>query len=257
MNYYLGVDGGGSKTLAVVADETGRILGRGISGCGNHQLGAAFAEKSITQAVDEAYAQAGLGKENITYATFGLAGADREADFRILRPIIGAMGLKKYRIVCDTVIAMRAGTRQTDGVVLICGSGTNGYGVNVAGEEVQIGGFGYEFGDFGGGGELAVEVFRTVIRSWEGREQPTTLTSLTLKALTFETVEEMYHRFWTMEEGHHILWRNCCFRLRLGMKSQEKYWRSKVWNWGKSPVRLFINLVWAMILLMLYWLAAC
>ncbi|MCZ1269358.1 ATPase, partial [Paenibacillus tundrae] len=37
MNYYLGVDGGGSKTLAVVADETGRILGRGISGCGNHQ----------------------------------------------------------------------------------------------------------------------------------------------------------------------------------------------------------------------------
>ncbi|MFB8377797.1 N-acetylglucosamine kinase [Paenibacillus taichungensis] len=195
MNYYLGVDGGGSKTLAVVADETGRILGKGISGCGNHQLGAAFAEKSITQAVDEAYAQAGLGKENITYATFGLAGADREADFRILRPIIGTMGLKKYRIVCDTVIAMRAGTRQTDGVVLICGSGTNGYGVNVAGEEVQIGGFGYEFGDFGGGGELAVEVFRTVIRSWEGREQPTTLTSLTLKALTFETVEEMYHRF--------------------------------------------------------------
>ncbi|MPY16572.1 N-acetylglucosamine kinase [Paenibacillus glucanolyticus] len=199
MNYYLGVDGGGSKTLAVVADETGRIAGRGISGCGNHQLGAALAERSIRQAVDEALAQAELERESIACASFGLAGADREADFRILRPMIGGMGFKKHQIVCDTVIAMRAGTRQTDGVVLICGSGTNGYGVNAAGEEIQIGGFGYAFGDFGGGGDLAVEVFRTVVRSWEGRENPTLLTSLTLDELSFGSVEEMFYRF--LDEG--------------------------------------------------------
>ncbi|MEX3614999.1 N-acetylglucosamine kinase [Paenibacillus glucanolyticus] len=199
MNYYLGVDGGGSKTLAVVADETGRIAGRGISGCGNHQLGAALAERSIRQAVDEALAQAELERESITCASFGLAGADREADFRILRPMIDGMGFKKHQIVCDTVIAMRAGTRQTDGVVLICGSGTNGYGVNAAGEEIQIGGFGYAFGDFGGGGDLAVEVFRTVVRSWEGRENPTSLTSLTLDELSFGSVEEMFYRF--LDEG--------------------------------------------------------
>lgn len=199
MNYYLGVDGGGSKTLAVVADEKGRIVGRGISGCGNHQLGAALAQQSIRQAVDKALARAGLEREDIAYASFGLAGADREADFRILRPMIGAMGFKKHHIVCDTVIAMRAGTKQRDGVVLICGSGTNGYGVNAAGEEVQIGGFGYAFGDFGGGGDLAVEVFRTVVRSWEGREEPTSLTSLTLDELSFVSVEEMFHRF--LDEG--------------------------------------------------------
>lgn len=195
MNYYLGVDGGGSKTLAVVADEKGRIVGRGISGCGNHQLGSALAERSIKQAVDKALVQARLERGDITYASFGLAGADREADFRILRPMISDMGFKKHHIVCDTVIAMRAGTRQTDGVVLICGSGTNGYGVNAAGKEIQIGGFGYAFGDFGGGSDLAVEVFRTVVRSWEGREEPTSLTSLTLDELSFGSVEEMFHRF--------------------------------------------------------------
>ncbi|WP_127594857.1 N-acetylglucosamine kinase [Paenibacillus lautus] len=199
MNYYLGVDGGGSKTLAVVADGTGRIAGKGMGGCGNHQLGAARAEASIRQAVEEALGQAGLGREDIACASFGLAGADREADFRILRPMIGAMGFKKHHIACDTVIAMRAGTRQRDGVVLICGSGTNGYGVNAAGEEVQIGGFGYAFGDFGGGADLAVEVFRTVVRSWEGREKPTSLTPLTLDALRFGSVEEMFHRF--LDEG--------------------------------------------------------
>ncbi|MUG66158.1 MULTISPECIES: N-acetylglucosamine kinase [Paenibacillus] len=202
MNYYLGVDGGGSKTIAVVADETGRIRGRGSSGCGNHQLGAALAERSIRHAVDEALAQSGLVHRDITFASFGLAGADREADYVVLRPMIGGLGFADYHIVCDTVIAMRAGTRQTDGVVLICGSGTNSYGVNAAGQEIQIGGFGYAYGDFGGGYDLAVEVFRTVIRAWEGREEPTLLTAPTLKALGFANVEEMFHR--SLDEGRRI-----------------------------------------------------
>ena len=103
------------------ADETGRIAGKGMGGRGNHQL-SALAEASIRQAVEEALGQAGLQRENIACASFGLAGADREADFRILRPMIGAMGFKKHHIACDTVIAMRAGTRQRDGVVLICGA---------------------------------------------------------------------------------------------------------------------------------------
>lgn len=195
MNYYLGVDGGGSKTIAVIADEIGRIKGRGTSGCGNHQLGAELAERSIRHAVGEALAEAGLRPQDISFASFGLAGADREADFVVLRPMVGALGFANYHIVCDTVIAMRAGTRQRAGVVLICGSGTNSYGMNADGEEIQIGGFGYEFGDFGGGYALAVEVFRTVIRAWEGRENSTVLTALTLEALGFSSVEKMFHHF--------------------------------------------------------------
>lgn len=199
MAYYLGVDGGGSKTLAVVTDRTGRILGRGMSGCGNHQLGVALADVNIREASEKALEGAGVEKEDIAYAMFGLAGADREADYLVLRPMIAAMGYARHGIVCDTVIGLRAGTRQKDGVVLICGSGTNCYGMNAAGEELQIGGFGYEFGDFGGGFDLATEAFRAVIRAWEGREKQTALTELMLEAAGYDHVSDMFHGY--LDEG--------------------------------------------------------
>lgn len=195
LNYYLGVDGGGSKTLAVVSDSAGVIVGRGVSGCGNHQAGALTAETNIRQAVEDAIRQAGLTKEQVTYSVFGLAGADREADFRILRPMIAKLGLLRYDIVCDTVIGLRAGTRQPYGVVVICGTGTNCYGINAAGQELQVGGFGYAFGDFGGGSDLAVEAFRSVIRAWEGREKPTELAQAILNTLGYASEEEMFHHF--------------------------------------------------------------
>ncbi|WP_151734215.1 N-acetylglucosamine kinase [Paenibacillus tengchongensis] len=195
MNYYLGVDGGGSKTLAVISDEAGRIAGHGVSGCGNHQAGAQTAEDNIRLAVEEALRSAGLGKEQITYSLFGLAGADREADYRVLRPMIAGLGLEPHGIVCDTVIALRAGTRNSYGVVLICGTGTNSYGINSSGEELQVGGFGYTFGDFGGGSDLAVEAFRSVIRAWEGRGQPTRLAPAILAQLGYGSEEEMFHHF--------------------------------------------------------------
>ncbi|MRN54689.1 N-acetylglucosamine kinase [Paenibacillus monticola] len=195
MNYYLGVDGGGSKTLAVISDQKGNIIGGATSGCGNHQTGAVNAEQNIRQAVDKALRSANLTKEQITYSVFGLAGADREADYQILRPMILGLGMQRYHIVCDTIIGLRAGTRQSHGVVVICGTGTNCYGINRIGQELQVGGFGYSFGDFGGGGDLAVEVFRSVIRAWEGREQPTRLSQATLTLLGFASTEEMFHHY--------------------------------------------------------------
>ncbi|MGI6141374.1 MAG: N-acetylglucosamine kinase [Caldicoprobacterales bacterium] len=195
MSYYLGVDGGGSKTIAVVSDSKGQILGRGKSGCGNHQLNPETARRSITEAVETALKQAALEKSAITFALFGLAGADREEDFRILIPMISKLGFKKSEIVCDTVIGLRAGTIQPYGIVLVCGSGTNSYGVNRAGENLQVGGFGYVFGDFGGGYSLAEEVFRAVIRSWEGRGAKTKLTDATIRILGFNSVETMFNAF--------------------------------------------------------------
>ncbi|RRJ63804.1 ATPase [Paenibacillus oralis] len=195
MDYFLGVDGGGSKTLAVVTDEQGRILGRALSGCGNHQVQEELARRSIIEAAGGALAQAGLDHRQIRYAMFGLAGADREADFLVLRPMIADLGFPEHGIVCDTEIGLRAGTRQPDGVVAVCGSGTNCYGVNKRGESLQCGGFGYMFGDFGGGGELAVEVFRTVIRAWEGRERPTLLTEAVLQTLGYPSVERLFHDY--------------------------------------------------------------
>jgi N-acetylglucosamine kinase-like BadF-type ATPase len=192
LKYYLGVDGGGSKTFTLIIDEQGSIVGKGHSGNGNHQTGYEEAKRNIRESVEMALAQAGLTCEDIEFAYFGLAGADREVDYKILRPMIAELGFPRHTINCDTMIALRAGTSRPYGVVLICGSGTNSAGVNPQGEFYQCGGFSYQFGDCGGGGSLSIEVFRAVIRSWDGREHKTLLTGLLLENLGYDSVLAMF-----------------------------------------------------------------
>ncbi|TXK84370.1 N-acetylglucosamine kinase [Paenibacillus sp. N3.4] len=193
MKAYLGVDAGGTKTNAMITDEEGRLLAIGKAGPGNHQIHVELAKNNIYSAVHEALNSAALQVKDIAVAWFGLAGADREADYRILRPIISELGFAQYEIVCDTIIALRAGSTRSYGVVSICGTGTNCAGVNPRGDIFQCGGFGYAYGDFGGGSELAVEAFRSVIRAWEGRTAPTLLTDLVLEKLRYDSVEQLFH----------------------------------------------------------------
>ncbi|WP_017814933.1 N-acetylglucosamine kinase [Paenibacillus shenyangensis] len=195
MNYYLGIDAGGTKTLAYVTDESGRLLGRGHAGNGNHQIAGQLAADHIGQAVDQALRQAGIVREQLTFSCFGLAGADRQADYDILHPMIRDLGFVDYEIVCDTIIGLRAGTNRPYGISVICGTGTNSAGVSPEGEIFQCGGFDYMYGDFGGGGMLCTEVFRTVIRAWDGREQPTLLTGLLLEKLGYPDVSTMFNDY--------------------------------------------------------------
>ncbi|WP_068616810.1 N-acetylglucosamine kinase [Paenibacillus tuaregi] len=191
MKYYLGLDAGGTKTYTLIADEQGVVVGKGRSGNGNHQVDYEEAKRNITESVEMALQEANLTRKDISFAYFGLAGADREADYRILRPLIGSLGFERYDLNCDTIIALRAGTTRPYGVVLICGTGTNSAGRSPEGITYQCGGFSYQYGDYGGGGELAVEAFRSVVRAWDGRERPTRLTELVLQELGYKSVQEM------------------------------------------------------------------
>jgi len=193
MKYYLGVDGGGSKTLAVIADERGREVARAYAGNGNHQIDRFGAERNLVQAVEGALARGGLRKEDLAAAVYGLAGADREPDFKILRPMVRTLGIPRHDVVCDTHIALRAGTNLSFGIVCICGTGTNALGVNPGGRTLQCGGYTYAYGDFGGGGALAVEAFRSAIRAWEGRGPQTLLTQKLLERLGYPDMETLYH----------------------------------------------------------------
>lgn len=195
MTYYLGMDAGGTTTYAIITNEAGRICGIGKSGNGNHQIDRQGAEKSILTATKDALITAGLTVDEITFAWFGIAGGDREIDFMIIRSIIDKLKLPAYDVSGDTIIAMRAGTTRPNGVVVICGTGVNCAGRNIDKEFYQCGGFGYNYGDYGGGGWLSIEVFRAVIREFDGRGEKTILTDLTLEMLGFDSVAEMYNDF--------------------------------------------------------------
>lgn len=190
---FLGIDAGGSKTHALLVNEAGKVLGRGLSGNGNHQTAYAAARVNIEEACEQALREAGATKEQVDFAYFGLAGADREPDYAILRPMIASLDYPKHAIACDTMIGMRAGTKQSYGAVIISGTGFNAAARSPKGEELQYGGFGYLFGDGqGSGSDLAIHAFRSAVRAWEGREQATLLSELVPKHLGYATIQAMY-----------------------------------------------------------------
>lgn len=196
MRYILGVDGGGSKTYAVVVDEAGNKLGDGMSSCGNHQLtGISVALQNIQKAIDDALAQARLSAADIHFVQYGLAGADRERDFAILRPALATLPFAAWDVVCDTMEGLRTGSPRNVGVVLVCGSGTNAMGRSASGKMIQTGGFDHRFGDATGGYFLGVETFRAAIRSWEFREPWSVLQEMVAAYLGFPDMEAVLNHY--------------------------------------------------------------
>ncbi|MFC4304374.1 N-acetylglucosamine kinase [Cohnella boryungensis] len=193
MRYLAGVDGGGSKTFAVVADEQGQVLGEGLSGCGNHQIvGAREAVANMRESLQKALQQAGLEESQLSFIQFGLAGADRPFDLNRLYPEVERQfEVRHTDIVCDTMEGLRVGSPSHTGVVLVCGSNTNAAGRNAAGQTVQIGGFNNLFGDRAGGYHLAFQAFSRAIRSWEGREPYSLLVEKVPASLGFASMEAM------------------------------------------------------------------
>lgn len=104
MTYYLGIDGGGTKTYALLCDEWGNVLGKDRSGNGNHQAGMTEAAFSIRETTFEALADRGLQLADIEHTYLDLAGADREADYELLHSMIQQIGFTKYTLNCDTII---------------------------------------------------------------------------------------------------------------------------------------------------------
>lgn len=193
----MGIDGGGSKTHAVIADQSGNLLGKGFSGCSNYQVnGIEQAFTNIQEAVATAMQEARLSSTDLSFVQYGLAGADREIDIRTLKSKLATLPYKKWDLVCDTMEGLRLGSDSNTGVVLVAGSGTNAAGRNQEGNVVQTGGFGYLYGDGQvGGNALAAEAFRSAVRSWELRDIPSSLTERIPRFLGFNTMEEMWNQF--------------------------------------------------------------
>ncbi|MDQ0190275.1 N-acetylglucosamine kinase [Alicyclobacillus cycloheptanicus] len=191
MTIILGVDGGGSKTHAVVVDAEGNRLGEGLAGCGNHQIsGVDIAVANLRQAVEGALRQAHLEPTDVDFVQYGLAGADRDRDFQILRPALAALPFRTWDVVCDTLAGLRNGSPDYVGVVLVCGSATNAMGRNRL-QTVQTGGFGALFGDAAGGAYLSEQTFRSAVRSWDYRDVPSILPDAVARHLGFPAMEPL------------------------------------------------------------------
>jgi len=207
MQFVLGVDGGASKTHALLVDQAGNALGFGEAGCGNHQIhGLEAAIVEIRKAAQEALSGLTPDKLPVDGACYCLAGADLEEDYAMLQPDMEALNLAGRVVVKnDTMAVMRSGLTRSWGVGVICGTGFNAGGRSKDGREIILPALGAISGDWGGGSTLSTEMIRLVMRAWDGRGKPTALTGLVLEALGLLSVEALLRALYHDEIPHQKL----------------------------------------------------
>ena len=203
----LGIDAGGTKTVALLADADGRIVGEGRSGGANLQAhGELEVEKVLHHVIDQAMAGQAPPPAAVC---LGLAGVDREGDGEVIRGIMRRLGFRAHTlIVNDALIALVAGVPLRDGasqvsqgVVLISGTGSIAYAVNQHGVAARAGGWGTSLGDEGSGYWIGRRALKAVARDADGRGPHTRLTPLVLAHFSLSRPEQLVSEIYDHAQG--------------------------------------------------------
>ncbi len=177
-NYFLGIDIGATKTHALIADEPGQVLGFGTAGPGNYEsVGWDGYRAALQTATEDALVSAGIARERIAGAGFGVAGYDWPVERPPTMDGIATLGLGcPVEAVNDTVIGLLAGVTQGWGVALVAGTSNNCWGRDKNGREAHITGSGIPYGEFGGAHEIVWKAIQAVSYDWSRRGTATQLT---------------------------------------------------------------------------------
>lgn len=173
IKYVMGVDHGGTKTSALIADHQGRIC-TAVTLYKSSE--PSYERSSVTvRTIKQALKQADLLPEQITYCTVGYSGADWDFEFpEIQRALSEATGIANMKIVNDCIGAMRGGTQKPYGGVICIGTGLNIGLINCQGESFV---YGYLVNEEDSGGvALGQRVIRAVRNAYTGVGRPTILT---------------------------------------------------------------------------------
>ena len=149
MPYYLGIDGGGTKTTCAVGDDS-IVLATASAGPSNIvRVGEATTRESLHQAVRQACAAAGIPPSEVSRTCVGGSGAARPELAAIVREFLAEMLSTPVDVVGDMQIALEAAFDQGPGVIVIAGTGSIAYGRDRQGKTVRAGGWGFAIGDEG------------------------------------------------------------------------------------------------------------
>ena len=170
MSYFLGIDGGGTKTICAVGDDT-RVLARATAGPSNIvRVGETQTRESLRRAVLQACAAAGISPEQVKRTCVGGAGAARPELAEVARSILAEILPTPVDVFGDMHIALEAAFDTGPGVVVNAGTGSFAYGRNQSGQTLRAGGWGFAIGDEGSAHWIGRQAVSTVLRESERRE---------------------------------------------------------------------------------------
>jgi glucosamine kinase len=165
VRYFLGIDGGGTKTTCAVGDDSS-LLAAATAGPSNIvRVGEARARESLHQAVRQACAAAGITPEQVARTCVGGSGAARRELAGIVRSILAEILPGAIEVVGDMETALEAAFDGGPGVMVIAGTGSIAYGRDQQGRTARAGGWGFAVGDQGSAHWIGREAVSAVLKA--------------------------------------------------------------------------------------------
>lgn len=170
MTFYIGIDGGGTKTTCVVGDENSVLATANGSGSNVVRLGEAQAKLGLQAAISQACSQAKVSPLRVLAACVGAAGATNpDANATVRQIVRQILPNAEVVVVGDMVIAHEAALHHHPGVVAIAGTGSIAYGCNEQGETARAGGWGFAISDEGSGQWIGRTAVSEAMRASDAR----------------------------------------------------------------------------------------
>ncbi len=163
MKYYIGVDGGGTKTAFALFDENKNIIAQNETEGSNHEnLEGSFPQAAgiIAGGIKGLVEKAGITLVDVSGILMGLAGIDHPYQHDAMQAELKKLGIEGARIYNDGFIVIKAGVGKGAGIGYNCGTGTCCNSIDSNGNMLQIGGFDVLSGDKGNGHWVGAQTFR-------------------------------------------------------------------------------------------------
>jgi N-acetylglucosamine kinase len=205
--FWIGVDGGGTRTRAVVAGADLVPMGRGASGPANASTRPLpLVVETILEAAGDAAVSAVVSARRAERVGVGLAGVESAG---LVQPLTAALeehfGAGRVSVTTDARIALAGaapGDPDEPGVVLIAGTGAIAFGRGRDGSEARAGGWGPLLGDEGSGYAIARQGLAAVVRELDGRGPETAIRKLLFESERgIHTLEELLSKIYRSEGG--------------------------------------------------------
>ena len=193
MKYYIGVDGGGTKTAYALFDENKNLV-ETVKGPGsnheNYEGGFDQAAKIIWAGINSLLMESGKTLDDISFTLMGLAGIDHQFQHDEMVKRLSGFGLKNFEIYNDGFIVVKAGSTGKAAIGYNAGTGTCCNAIDDDGKMLQLAGLGEFSGDEGNGHWIAMMTYKAIYDEVYLGLQKTSMTKMFYDEYSIKTREE-------------------------------------------------------------------
>ena len=193
MAYYIGVDGGGTKTAYALFNENKEIIAEVKTPGSNHEnMEGSFGEAAeiIWSGLENLTKEAGITIADVDFTLMGLAGIDHPFQHDAMCEEMDKRGLKNYAIFNDGFIVVKAGATGKAAIGYNCGTGTCCNAIDLDGKMVQLGGLGEFSDDKGNGTWIATMAYKLIYDDVCLGVKKTAMTDMYFKEYNIKSREE-------------------------------------------------------------------